>query len=201
MDKKTLIIFTGGPGTGKSKTAEKFMDFLADDQIVKISYDEIKEKNWDRFGFDDQGEKERLDHWSLEEFYLTLGKRMWEEKTIVVEYPFCQKHKSGFSELLTKYGYCAVTVCLYTDYRTEYERSIVRGSNTSRHPGHLLSTYHKETFHEEILSKMEQPSYEEFVSRIAAKDYNIALGESILLDVTDFSRIDYESVFTRISGL
>ena len=37
--------------------------------------------------------------------------------------------------------------------------------------------------------------------RIAAKDYNIALGESILLDVTDFSRIDYESVFTRISGL
>ena len=96
MDKKTLIIFTGGPGTGKSKTAEKFMDFLADDQIVKISYDEIKEKNWDRFGFDDQGEKERLDHWSLEEFYLTLGKRMWEEKTIVVEYPFCQKHKSGY---------------------------------------------------------------------------------------------------------
>lgn len=114
MDKKTLIIFTGGPGTGKSKTAEKFMDFLADDQIVKISY-------------------------------------------------------------------------------------ILRDCNTDRHPGHLLSTYHKETFQEEVLSKIEQPSYKEFVSGIVAKDYNIALGESILLDVTDFARIDYESIFTRIS--
>ena len=41
-DKRTIIIFTGGPGTGKSGTAKRFLDYLQNDEIVKISYDEIK---------------------------------------------------------------------------------------------------------------------------------------------------------------
>ena len=32
---RTLIIFTGGPGTGKSGTAQRFLDYLGDDEIVK----------------------------------------------------------------------------------------------------------------------------------------------------------------------
>lgn len=43
-NKRTLIIFTGGPGTGKSGTAERFLQYLDNDEIIKISYDGIKEK-------------------------------------------------------------------------------------------------------------------------------------------------------------
>ena len=78
---RTLIIFTGGPGTGKSGTAQRFLDYLGNDEIVKISYDQIKEKNWDIFGFDNEKQKDRLNWFSLEEFYLTIQKRMWENKT------------------------------------------------------------------------------------------------------------------------
>ena len=39
---------------------------------MKISYDEIKEKNWDRFGFDNNRQKDRVNAWGLEEFYLTI---------------------------------------------------------------------------------------------------------------------------------
>ena len=36
-DKRTLIIFTGGPGTGKSGTAERFLQYLNNDEIIKFS--------------------------------------------------------------------------------------------------------------------------------------------------------------------
>ena len=56
-NKRTLLIFTGGPGTGKSGTARRFLEYLGNEDIVKISYDEIKEKNWDIFGFDNEKQK------------------------------------------------------------------------------------------------------------------------------------------------
>lgn len=109
-DPRTLIIFTGEPGTGKSGTAQRFLAYLENDEIVKISYDAIKEKNWDKFGFDNEAQKDRLNWWSLEEFYLTIQKRMWEDKTILIEYPFYQRHKPKLQELLDEYSYSAVTI-------------------------------------------------------------------------------------------
>ena len=125
---RTLIIFTGGPGTGKSGTAQRFLDYLGDDEIVKISYDQIKEKNWDIFGFDNEKQKDRLNWFSLEEFYLTIQKRMWENKTILIEYPFYQRHKPKLQELLDESGYDAVTICLYTDMETVYRRGFMFAS-------------------------------------------------------------------------
>ena len=67
---KALVIVTGGPGTGKSYAATKIKEAIPG--LTTISYDEIKEKEFDRFGFDNEKEKERLNWFSLEEFYLTL---------------------------------------------------------------------------------------------------------------------------------
>ena len=112
-NKRTLLIFTGGPGTGKSGTARRFLEYLGNEDIVKISYDEIKEKNWDIFGFDNEKQKDRLNWWSLEEFYLTIQKRMWENRTILIEYPFYQRHKPKLEELIQESGYDAVCVSVY----------------------------------------------------------------------------------------
>ena len=35
-NKRTLLIFTGGPGTGKSGTARRFLEYLGNEDIVKI---------------------------------------------------------------------------------------------------------------------------------------------------------------------
>ena len=197
---RTLIIFTGGPGTGKSGTAQRFLDYLGDDEIVKISYDQIKEKNWDIFGFDNEKQKDRLNWFSLEEFYLTIQKRMWENKTILIEYPFYQRHKPKLQELLDESGYDAVTICLYTDMETVYRRGALRDETDSRHPGHLLTCYHRETYHPEQLKSVNRiaPTFEEFTAGIAHKEYNIGLGLDILVDVTDFSAISYEEIYQQI---
>lgn len=199
-DPRTLIIFTGGPGTGKSGTAQRFLSYLENDEIVKISYDAIKEKNWDEFGFDNEAQKDRLNWWSLEEFYLTIQKRMWEDKTILIEYPFYQRHKPKLQELLDEYSYSAVTICLYTDLDTVYRRGANRDEDDGRHPGHLLSSYHKETYTPEMLRSVTRikPSFEEFAAGIAHKEYDIALGLDMQIDVTDFSLISYEEIYRRI---
>ena len=42
-------------------------------------------------------------------------------------------------------------------------------------------------------------TYEEFYRRCTERGYGeFALGETIELDVTDFSKVDYEAVFQRI---
>ena len=63
---KTLIIVTGGPGTGKSYAAARIQHRFQD--LVPLSYDSIKEKEWDRFGFDNAEQKARLNRFCLEEF-------------------------------------------------------------------------------------------------------------------------------------
>ena len=198
---RTLIIFTSGPGTGKSGTAQRFLDYLGDDEIVKISYDQIKEKNWDIFGFDNEKQKDRLNWFSLEEFYLTIQKRMWENKTILIEYPFYQRHKPKLQELLDESGYDAVTICLYTDMETVYRRGALRDETDSRHPGHLLTCYHRETYQPEQLKSVNRiaPTFEEFTAGIAHKEYNIGLGLDISVDVTDFSAISYEEIYQQIA--
>lgn len=199
-DKRTIVIFTGGPGTGKSGTAKCFLDYLGNREIVKISYDEIKEKNWDRFGFDNLKQKDRVNAWGLEEFYLTIQKTMWENKPILIEYPFYQRHKPKLEELIEESGYSAVTIYLYTDMETVYQRGAKRDHGNNRHPGHLLECYHKETYKPEMLNSVNriEPTYEEFVSSIAHKDYDIALGLNIPVDVTDFSTINYEEIYQQI---
>lgn len=199
-DKRTLIIFTGGPGTGKSGTAERFLKYLDNDEIVKISYDQIKEKNWDIFGFDNAEQKDRLNWWCLEEFYLTIQKQMWENKTILIEYPFYQRHKPKLEELIYKTGYSAVTIYLYSDMQTVYLRGVNRDQWDDRHPGHLLNRYHIETYTPELLNLVCRitPTFEEFAAAISDKVYNIELGLSIPIDVTDFSKVCYEEIYQKI---
>lgn len=47
---KTLLIMTDGPGTGKTGLARRLLAHLTG--VSVISYGAVKEKNWDRFGFD-----------------------------------------------------------------------------------------------------------------------------------------------------
>ena len=195
---KTLLIITGGPGTGKTGLTKRLLTYLGG--VSVISYDAIKEKNWDLFGFDDIAQKNRLDAWGLEELYLTIQKQMWGNKTILIEYPFYQKHKPKLQELIEEYGYTAVTIFLHTDLHTVYERVCERDRDGSRHPGHLLNCYHKETFSPDLLKGIHHAfvSFEDFCSGIEKKNYDIHLGLRIPVDVGDFSAVDFEDIVSRI---
>ena len=201
MHSSTIIFITGGPGTGKSFAAREIAGQI--DDLTLISYDAIKEKEWDRFGFDTKEEKDRLNWFSLEEFNLTLQKCMREGKTILTEYPFYERHRDELHSLVQKYNYSAITLLLEGDWRVIYDRGIQRdksgNASAKRHPGHLTNHY---LLGENAPSDAFVPdailTYEEFRSGIDAKNYDIQIGETIRIDVTDLDKTDYERIISRI---
>lgn len=196
-NEKTLIIVTGGPGTGKSYAAAKIRESI--EGLTVLSYDAIKEKNFDLYGFDNAQQKEELNAFSLEEFYLCLKKAMWESKTILIEYPFYQRHKPRLQALIQEYSYNAVTVYLYADWKTVYNRGASRDNDGTRHPGHLTNRYHVETYRPTDPIKTDASlTYEEFYSQIIKKNYDIQLGYTIPVNVTDFKTLDYDAVIRKI---
>lgn len=192
-----MLIVTGGPGTGKSYAADRIEDEIAG--FTKISYDDFKEKNWDIFGFDNKEQKEALNKFGLEEFYLYVRKSMRNGETLLLEYPFYQYHKPRLEELAKEYGYLVVTLYLYGDLKTVYERSIRRDHGGKRHPGHLTSHYHKEEMAEDAQMPEDAiPDYEAFCKWMRERDYNIRIGHTIEVDVTDFGKIDYGAIVEEI---
>ena len=206
---KNLLIVTGGPGTGKSTIAAHLAASFP--WFTALSYDEIKEKEWDRFGFDNAEEKARLNAFSLEEFYLCLQKLMWEGKDILIEYPFNHRHRDRLWQLTHTYGYNCVTVLLEADWRVIYDRFARRagqhsaagkraeGPGAARHPGHQTNHYHIE---ENALSTAPScdavPSFEVFLDDVNAKIYDIRLGHTVRVDVTDFGAVSPEKTAAEI---
>ncbi len=193
---KTLIIVTGGPGTGKSYTAHQIL--RAFPSLTSLSYDSIKEKEWDRFGFDNAAEKLRLNNFCLEEFYLILGAKMRQGQSLLIEYPFSHRHRDRLWELIRKYRYHAVTVLLEADWSVVYKRFVSRNGRTDRHPGHLTDCYHKGDPIPEGSLSAAPLTYEEFRADIDSKLYDIRLGNSVYVDVTDFTTVHYPEMIKKI---
>lgn len=194
---KSMIIVTGGPGTGKSYAAKEIRERIGGLHV--LSYDAIKEKNWDLFGFDNKAEKEALNKFGLEEFYLYVRKYMRDSEPLLLEYPFYQYHRPRLKELADEYGYRVVTVYLYGERETVYGRVLKRDKGSVRHPGHLTDCYHMgETGENDAPAMDAVPSYEDFCRWMTERNYDIQIGTTIALDVTDFSRIDYDALADRI---
>lgn len=197
MKKNTIIFVTGGPGTGKSYASNYLSAHI--EGLTVLSYDHIKERIWDIYGFDSKEQKEKLNNLSLEEYYLALEKLMQKNNTILTEYPFYQRHKDRLQQLVKSYDYNAITILLYGDWKRIYERGLKRDSCTGRHPGHLTNCYHLQTFQDKCtIVKVNTISYEEFCRVVDSKDYDIKIGKSIKIDVTDLSCIDYDLIVKQI---
>lgn len=194
----TVIIITGGPGTGKSYAARRIREAFP--RLELLSYDAIKESEWDRFGFDNAQQKDRVNRFALEEFYLTFQKMMWQQKSILIEYPFNQQHREQLAELIHASGYYAITMLLHGDWKMIYERGLTRNKTDNRHPGHLTNSYHIETCHSpQALIPDALLTYDEFRADIDRKNYDIRLGVTLNVDVTDYSKVDFEKINKQIS--
>lgn len=194
---KILLIVTGPPGSGKSSFSARLCAHYPDLRL--FAYDAVKEEFFDRFGFGGAEEKRRLNERSLREFYRRLGRRMERQELLLIEYPFCRKHRAALEHLAEKYGYQAVTVLLTGELRALYDRGVRRDRERGRHPGHLLNTYHSGARVPDNPSP--DMSYEEFAALCREKDYDIRLGTTLRVDVTDIQNLDYDAVFASLDPL
>ncbi|MBO4920100.1 MAG: AAA family ATPase [Erysipelotrichaceae bacterium] len=194
-----IILISGAPGTGKSTIAGKVMERYP--ELELLSYDTLKEVFWERYGFDNKEEKEEISRRSLAFFYEELERMMKEEKNIISEYPFYQRHREKLKTLVEQYNYRCISILLYGDRHVIYEREKQRNRNYNRHPAHVLNRYHQEDFKEGTAVEPIVYSEEEFWKMIEHKDYSLNIGKQIDIDVTDYDRIDLNDLFECIEEM
>lgn len=197
--KKSLILLAGYPGTGKTYLANLIIDHLPN--VVLLSPDKFKEKNWDLSGFDTLAEKEVLIQKSWQEYYQAMEKAFKDQRSAISDYPFSDKQKDTLQRLCKIYDYQIITIRLTADLPVLFERQKQRDLMEDRHLGHIVKQYHKDNdvCNEEADNLL---SYDEFIRRCTTRGYQyFSLGTLFEVDVTDFSQVDYSILLKEIDHL
>ena len=191
------ILVTGIPASGKSTMAR----FLAEAfGLPVISKDRIKECMYDTIGFRSREEKVKLGTASMQIMYNLAEELMRSARPFILENNFENVSKEGLLTILEKYEYKAITVTLTGDYKIIYQRFLERNRDPGRHPGHVVNDCYPGS--KEINSPV-QISYESFVEGITQRgmDSFTANGPQVILDTTDFGRLDREDLVRRIQDI
>ncbi len=191
------ILVTGIPASGKSTMAR----FLAEAfGLPVISKDRIKECMYDTIGFRSREEKVKLGIASMQIMYDLAEELMRSARPFILENNFENVSKEGLLTILKKYKYKAITVTLTGDYKIIYQRFLERNRDPGRHPGHVVNDCYPGS--KEINSPV-QISYESFVEGITQRgmDSFTANGPQVILDTTDFGRLDREDLVRRIQDI
>lgn len=191
-----IVFLTGCPGCGKTFFAQKILKKFP--FFVLSSYDTLKEEYFDKYGFNSLEERAELNKQSLTEYYKELSDLMEKRLPILTDYPFNRLvHEDDLKSLVEKYNYKAITITLFGSPEVLLERGTKRDkTEDNRNPGHYLTSYHKDNYSES--NRIPVMSLEKFIETINHKDYFMQIGKAFSIDVTDFSKIDYESVFKAI---
>lgn len=201
MMKKYLILLAGPPATGKSYLSRLICEALP--ETFMVSPDELKENLADSIGFNNLEEKVKLEkvvwnyYYEALELYMKIGKQF-----ILSEYPFSYKQKSTLESLSTKYHYEVITIRLVCDFETLWNRRNDRDLSKARPLSFILSHYHygdtleDRTLADQLITK------EEFAEIIEVRNYNhFEMGKLYEVDVTDYSKVDYETIIQELKKL
>lgn len=201
MMKKYLILLAGPPATGKSYLSRLICQALP--ETYTVSPDELKENLADNIGYNTLEEKVELEkvvwdyYYQALELYMKIGKQF-----ILTEYPFSYKQKPILEKLSTKYKYDIITIRLVCDFETLWNRRIQRDLSEDRHLSYILSHYHYGDTLEDRTAADQLITKEEFAEIIQARNYNhFEMGKLYEVDVTDYSKVDYEPIIEELKKL
>lgn len=191
---KKIIIVTGVSGIGKTTISSYLYNCYKESTL--ISMDQLKESIYPLIGYKSKQEKNQLKDIVYSLFSSILEECMnREDEIIIVEYPFSQKWKIVFENLIKKYSYRAITINVKTnDYEKVFDLVDKRNNSNQRNVVHSIDNYnpHKKS---EYRSKNEI-NYNSWKEDYLSNKYtSINLGK-----VIDFYNIDdsYEELIKQI---
>lgn len=192
------ILVTGIPAAGKSTMAKLLSEKL---NLPFISKDSIKELLFDTVGFNSREEKVNLGTASMDIMYYFAEQLMKCNKPFILENNFEYSSKESLMSILIKYSYDVLTITLTGDYEKIYQRFAERNFSPERHRGHVVNDHYPESDG----TDRENPtllSYEGYLYGIEHRGFDSfnADGKQIILDTTDFSKLDMEKLISKIKN-
>ena len=190
------ILVSGMPASGKSTIAQKISQSL---NLPVFSKDSAKEVLFDTVGFSCRAEKVQLGVAAMRVMYYTAEQMMRANKPFILENNFENESVQGIFQLLEKYRYVAITVRLLGDPSVIYQRFAERDLSPERHRGHVVNDCYPEPAGA-VRENPTRKTYAQFLDDIEKRGFTrfVANGPLIEVDVTDFSKVDYDEVLRKI---
>jgi deoxyadenosine/deoxycytidine kinase len=183
MDNKYIIIITGDLAAGKTSYGKKISEILS---IPFYSKDEIKEVLYDSYNNDniDYESKKKIGANSYSVFYYIIEQQMKVGLPIITESNFSKESIPFIENLLNKYNYKSITLRFTGDLKVLHERFIKREYSKERHSG--------------LASNGVFDDYDNFYkASLKGKEFKLD-NEEIVIDTTDFSKVDLEDIINKI---
>lgn len=184
MKNQILIIISGLPCTGKTNLAQKIADKF---QFPLISKDYIKESLFDSLGHSDREFSKKIGAASYKLLYGLVEELLSRNVSAITETNFKAKFDNEiFKKIIQKYNVKPFQIVCKTNGEVLFKRFQSRSESIERHPGHV-----------------DNQNYEEFGKMLKSGEYTpLDIGGKLLeVDTTDFSIIDYNSIFDKIDKL
>ena len=192
MTMKTCICIAGMPASGKTTAALRLSEKLG---IAMLSKDEIKEKLFDRIGFQSRQEKVQLGLAAMEILYYAAERCLAAGQSVILENNFEDLSQPGLQALQERTGCRMITILFDGETRAVYERFVKRDQSPTRHRGHVVNRYPEVGASAEVKTL----SFDVFEQSIAQRGYRrFAIGTLIPVDCTDPARINVERLAEQI---
>lgn len=171
------------PATGKTTFANYLSDRI---QVPLVCKDKLKEIIWDKIHYDTsiRTESQKYGGLAYDLSFHFCEMLMKANQTIILESNFTNPFPDILNLQVNKYKYKVITVLFDGDVEVIHRRFLARDNTAERHQGLVSNNYFSDF---ELFKKATKP----------CRDFDYG-DIRIIVDSTDFSKVSYDDIITKI---